>query len=1293
MPRRRLIASATALSVALGTAVLGAQAASAAPPTPPPPHAGDSAKLDRAAVAKVHDGLLTAKGHVTAFVQLDTRSGAQVAAAGGSPKAVKAAAATTQDVAADVVPTKATRANARSATPKRLGTTTNLVAGTLVTGDAAQVSELAASPDVVAVYRVVPKEAATKNTDTFTRALQTWQDTGVTGKGVRIGIIDTGLDYTHADFGGAGTVAAYQAAYGKDGTQPIPAGSFDPAKFAGGYDFAGPNYDADPSSQLPGATTVPTPDPNPIDAPTTSDNVGHGTHVAGIAAGYGVQPDGTTFRGDYSSLTDLSTWVVGPGAAPSAELYSLKVFGDIGGVTNLVTLALDRAADPNGDGDLSDRFDVLNMSLGSSGSPADDPDNLLVDQLTQLGTVVTISSGNSGDVTDIGGSPGNSPSAITVANSVGDPQTHDGIDVTAASDSSLLGLHAAQNSTSYTGPDVTAPVAYVGARFDGCAKFTADQAATVKGKIAYLWWDDDDTTRVCGSAARFNNAQAAGAVGVLLPSSVTVFSAGILGNTGIPGAQMTRPTTEALLPEIEAGTLSVKIGPSLAGAVTESVVGDALNPSSSRGVHGSLGLGKPDVAAPGTDIQSAGSGTGNQSETLSGTSMAAPHVAGIAALVRAAHPSWEPTQVKAAIVNTATHDVWTGPHQTGTAYGPQRVGSGRVDARDAVGTSVLAYDTQTPEATSVSFGVVDVGATTVTRKKTVTVKNLGTTSARYSTSFVASQTSGASVSVSPASFTLAAGRSTIVTLTFTADPAKLVRQNDPTSADVQDGVPREYVAETAGRLVLTSSSQQLRVPVEAAPRLVSSLSAKPVTFASRAAATAGLALTGRGVASGGWYSLTTPLVLGATSPRLEDDPSLVTSPSVRRSADIRYVGWASTAPAVEAAGGDAADGLLGIGIATDGDWADLVSGGATASTFQPVIDIDVDGDGTDDLETVVQKLADEADVTVAATFDDATGDVVGVELVNEFAGDVESGIFDNNVLVAPIPLSAIPAGSTPRITVSTYSGYAQNDTGLLDSARPFTVDPYDPPFWFENDIEGTFSTLGDGGTVIPVHRGTGATTGRLLVLQHGNADARSRAQVVRVTVPAAKPTSTTLAVSGGGTAGSPVHLRATVAPSVAGSVTFLDGSTTLATTAVNHGRADATVRLGAGRHAVSAVFTPSDPAYAGSTSRTVTVKVAKSASATSVHLSRSSVPAGAAVAATVPVRGWTVAPSGTVQLREGSTVLGTGTLTVSGLTGTATIDLPRTLKPGSHRLTAVYAGSADVAGSQATATLTVHAAS
>lgn len=431
---------------------------------------------------------------------------------------------------------------------------------------------------------------------------------------------------------------------------------------------------------------------------------------------------------------------------------------------------------------------------------------------------------------------------------------------------------------------------------DGCTPLDA-YAAQLAGNIAYLWWDDDDATRACGSGARWNNAEAAGAVGVLIGTESTVFSAGIAGNATIPGAQLTASSTDALLPAIQAGGVTAHVGPSLAASVVSDEIGDALNPGSSRGAHGSLGIAKPDVAAPGTLIFSAASGTGDAAHSLSGTSMAAPHVAGIAALVRATQPGWTPAQVKAAIMNTATHDVWTGAQQSGTSYGPQRVGSGRVDARDAVADTVLAYSSDDPDQVSVTFGVVDVGAAPVTVKKTVTVQNTGTASVTYGTAFqAATTTGGATITTSPASVTVPAGQQRLVTLTLTADPASLEREIDPTSATSQGGVPREYVAALSGRLVLTAGGTELRVPVQAAPRLVSELTADPVAFADAGATTAPFTLSGRGVDSGGWTSLVAPLNLGTTSPKLEDVPGFVTSDSAIASGDIRWVGWTSTAP-------------------------------------------------------------------------------------------------------------------------------------------------------------------------------------------------------------------------------------------------------------------------------------------------------------------------------------------------------------------------------------------------------------
>ncbi|HEX5332867.1 MAG TPA: S8 family serine peptidase [Cellulomonas sp.] len=1280
MKRRPLLAALTTLVLAVSTAMVGAGAAGAANHRSPDPGSPGGPVVSGKDLrhGKVAPALEKVTGTVTAFVQLKAPSGLDVADKGGDAAAVRAATDAVEQQAAAVVPDQAT---ARSATPapQRIATLSNLVSATIVTGDAAKIRALASNPDVVALYRVVPKTPDNKSTDAFTRALATWQSTGQIGTGVRIGVIDTGLDYTHAAFGGPGTTAAYAAAYGTDGTGPIPAGTFDATKFLGGHDFAGPRYDANPASTLPGATQVPSPDDNPIDSLSTSPSSGHGTHVSATAAGFGVQADGTTFRGDYANLTDLSGWKVGPGSAPGASLYALKVFGDIGGSTNLTGQALDWAADPNGDGDFNDHLDIVNLSLGSDGSPADDPDNLLVDRLAQLGTLAVLASGNAGDITDVGGAPGDARSALTVANSVGDPQTYDGIEVTAAADPAVIGTYSGQNSVSYTGTaDVTAPLVFLGEQVSGCTSLAASSAA-ITGKVVYLWWDDDDATRACGSATRFNNAAAAGAVGVLLGTTSTVFPGGIAGNAAIPGAQLTAVSTAALLPAIRTNSLTVHMGPSLAATVIANEVGDALNPSSSRGVHGSLGIVKPDVAAPGTGIYSAASGTGIEAQGLSGTSMATPHVAGIAALVRGAHPGWTAAEVKTAVMNTATHDVFTGAHQTGDVYGPGRVGSGRVDALDAVNDSVLAFASEDANLVSVTFGVVDVGATSVVQRKTVTVKNTGSSAVTYATSYAAATTEGgATITTSPATITVPAGESRLVTVTLTADPANLARTLDVTSSATQGGLPREYVASISGRLVLTSGDTHLRVPVQAAARLVSDLSAGPVAFADAGATSAALTLAGRGVASGGWDSLVAPLQLAATSPKLEAVPGLVTSDSSIAAGDLRYVGWSSTAPQRAAAGLDPANGYLGVGIATDGEWASL------GQSVKPVIDIDLDGDGSWDAQTVVQKLNDSVDVTVQITYDWNTGAVLDAEPINGYFGDVDTTVFDNNVLVVPLSLAAlgVAPGTTPTLHVWTYTPYASDPSGQVDAVDAFKVDPFTPPYWFDSGTVDSLWATGAGGATVTVHRSpTTAPAPQLLVLHSHNATTTTRAQVVDVTVPPATPTTTALKVTGDKHAGAGLTLTATVSPAAAtGTVRFLDGQTEVATAALAGGSATATARLGAGTHALSAVYVPDTGAYSASTSPVVTVKIAKSGARMSFTLSQNSAPYGTATTATVAVTGRTAAPTGTVEIRERSTVLASGELVVDGLTGTATIALPTSLAVGSHQLTAVYAGSADVDG-------------
>ena len=396
-------------------------------------------------------------------------------------------------------------------------------------------------------------------------------------------------------------------------------------------------------------------------------------------------------------------------------------------------------------------------------------------------------------------------------------------------------------------------------------------------------------------------------------------------------------------------------------------------------------------------------------------------------------------------------------------------GSGRVDALDAVANSTLAFASDDANLVSVTFGVVDVGASKVVQNKTVTVKNTGSSAVTYATSYAAATTEGgATITTSPASITVPAGQSRLVTVTLSADPANLARTLDVTSGATQGGLPREYVASISGRLVLTSGATHLRVPVQAAARLVSDLSAGPVAFANAGATSAALTLAGRGVASGGWDSLVAPLQLAATSPKLEATPGLVTSDSSIAAGDLRYVGWSSTAPQRSAAGLDPAGGYLGVGIATDGQWASL------GQSVKPVIDIDLNGDGVWDAQTVVQKLNDAVDVTVQITYDLNTGAVLDAEPVNGYFGDVDTTVFDNNVLVVPLSLAAlgIKPGTTPTLHVWTHSSYASDPSGQVDAVDPFKVDPFTPPYWFDSGAVDSLWATGAAGSTVTVHRST-----------------------------------------------------------------------------------------------------------------------------------------------------------------------------------------------------------------------------
>ncbi|MFI9010322.1 S8 family serine peptidase [Actinosynnema sp. NPDC053489] len=1066
MSLHRAVWASAAATALLGTLLVGTGTATgtdrAARPLPPTgAHHARGGSTERVGAT-----LARAAGPVTAFVELAATPAARAygdeKARGGDPAAAARAARRRADGQADRV---LTALRGRDGATRRVAETRNAVPGLVVSADAASLRAVAALPEVRSVRLTVPKSVRNAGAVQLTRAARVWHDTGRYGEGLRIGIVDTGIDYTHADFGGPGTTAAYQAV---DRTAPwTPT-----AKVVGGHDFAGDAYDSTKPE-----TAVPVPDPNPLDCH------GHGTHVAGTAAGYGENADGTTFTGDYPALTPeaLTGLRVGPGVAPKASLYALKVFGCTGS-TDLVGQALDWSLDPDGDGDLADRLDVVNLSLGGDFSGQDDPDGLFVRKAVEHGVVVVAAAGNGGDLYDVGGSPANAPEALAVANARDAYEVLDGVE---AAGTRRAGQYS-KNYPGYASLDLELPVVPVSdpKNPDGCAPIADD----LRGKFVWLEWDEDDATRACGSTPRTDHAQAAGAAGVLLPATSDHFKAGIAGNAGVPVFQFTRASTDAVRPAFAEGTLRVRMLGSLRNAVPTMTptLADTITPSSSRGSRGATAA-KPDVAAPGDTISSAAFGTGADAVTMGGTSMAAPHVAGIAALVREARPEWTVEEVKAAIMNTAGGEVTDGDdHTTGTPEAPMRVGAGRVDALDAVGTDLLAMVADDPGAVGVSFGPVEAGEP-LTARKTVKVVNK---SPRGRTARVtyddATTVPGARIDVRPAVLALPPGGTGTVEVELTVTPGELRKVADPTVVKVQAGVARQFLAEASGRLLVRSGGRVLRVPVYAAPKPVSDLTAVDLGDGS-------VRLDGRALDQGegdeAYRSLVSAFELQGSSPPLPDcgDDQVPAECAVNGSAkggDLRYVGAAS------------AGGLLAFGVVTWHDWVTL------GLANSPAVRLDTTGDGTPDytVRAVKPSVGDvvTADVWLARTERVSDGAVVDEQPLNGRYGDVDTNLMDSDVVVLPVALSALgidpAAGSAPvTYTVVTSGSYPApgNADGFVDRIdTPMTFDPLRPAL----AVEGGVTFAAEEGAVLRVRR---AAAGSLLLLHHHNASGR-RAQLVPI---------------------------------------------------------------------------------------------------------------------------------------------------------------------------------------------------
>jgi subtilisin family serine protease len=637
-----------------------------------------------------------------------------------------------------------------------------------------QIETLKSLPGVTAVLPVRTYHLDNAESVPFIGAPQVWQGVpGYRGEGVKVAIIDTGVDYTQADFGGPGTVAAYQAALATDTAPPDPTlvGPNAP-KVKGGIDLAGDAYDAtDP-------TSVPQPDSNPLDC---ND---HGTHTAGTLAGFGITPDGKTYTGPYNTAAYAQGFLVGPGVAPKADLYSVKVFG-CAGSTNLVVDAIDWAIDHD--------MNVISMSLGSDFGTAEDADEIAVRNATHAGIIVVAASGNSGPIPYVTSSPGGAASAISVA-AMDSHASYPGTQI-----AFNTGTIEVQDSNG--APLPSGPLSVVVLRNpDGSISLGCDESeyvdSLIAGKIVV-------TLRgVCARIQRAQFGQAHGAAAV------------VMINTS-PGY----PVYEGPIPGVTIpffGALSSDEGTLGAASTAATLVANTItNPTyrtaasfSSQGPRFGDSLLKPNVTAPGVSIFSAGMGTGNGGLYDSGTSMSTPHVAGVAALAFQSHPGWDERELSAAVVETADPSVLTD-------YTPSIEGAGGVQAVGAAYTQAVVLADTTGGEHAVSLGFDEFLDRYQSRQRLLIVNN-GRTPIVFNMSTTPTSAVQHTAKVSQASVFVPAHGQTSVELTVSMPAANV--------GGVHDALGNVIFNEVSGYVTFSPASQgmnggvTLHVPYYLVPR-------------------------------------------------------------------------------------------------------------------------------------------------------------------------------------------------------------------------------------------------------------------------------------------------------------------------------------------------------------------------------------------------------------------------------------------------------------------------------------------
>ncbi|ERN51492.1 S8 family serine peptidase [Alkalihalophilus marmarensis] len=469
-------------------------------------------------------------------------------------------------------------------------------------------------------------------------------------------------DAWDAGFTGEGvTVAVIDT--GVDYTHPDLAHAFGDYK---GWDFVDNNDD--PQETPPG-------DPR-------GRQTNHGTHVAGTVAANGLIK----------------------GVAPDATLLGYRVLGPGGsGTTENVVAGIERA--------VQDGADVMNLSLGNSLNNPDWATSIALDWAMAEGVVAVTSNGNSGPNNWTVGSPGTSREAISVG-ATRLPYEVYSADISTGSDQAfdsaqVMGFSSVEELLALDGEEIE----FVYANLGGPADF---EDVNVEGKIALIIRGEYPFVE------KAENAKAAGAVGAIIFNNVEGVMPEVPG-MAVPTIMLSNADGVAMRDGVEDGFNTVSFSIEF-----DKMVGETVADFSSRGPVMDTWMIKPDVSAPGVNITSTvpthQAGNPHGYAALQGTSMAAPHVAGAAALILEANPNWGVDAVKASLMNTAENLY----DANGNLYPHNTQGAGSIRVLDAIETKTLV----TPG--SHSFGVFSKKKGKQTERQHFTIHNLSNERKAYS---------------------------------------------------------------------------------------------------------------------------------------------------------------------------------------------------------------------------------------------------------------------------------------------------------------------------------------------------------------------------------------------------------------------------------------------------------------------------------------------------------------------------------------------------------------------------------